>query len=545
MTTILLALTLGALPTLQADSHDIVIYGGTSAAVSAAIQATRMGRSVIIVSPDQHLGGLTTSGLGWTDSGKKEAIGGIARAFYRRIKKLYDRPEAWKQQQAAEFRLYRADDDAMWTFEPHVAERVVEAMLAEATVPVVRGALLDRESGVLKTGNTITAIRTLGGQTFPGKVFIDATYEGDLMATAGVSYTVGREPNSQYQETLNGIQAIRAVSHQFEKPVDPYLVPGDPSSGLLPGIGPGPPGVDGEGDKRLQAYCFRMCLTDDPENRLPFAKPEGYDPQRYELLGRYLRLGWDAVFRKFDPAPNRKTDTNNHGAFSTDNIGKNHDYPEASYTRRKEIIREHEQYQKGLMYYLANDPGVPEKVRLAMSRWGLARDEFMDNGHWPHQIYVREARRLVADFVMTERHLRGQEPTPEPVGMGSYNMDSHNVQRYVDANGHARNEGDIQVNPGGPYPISHRAILPKAEECSNLLVPVCLSSSHIAYGSIRMEPVFFILGQSAATAAAIAIELNKPVQEIPYEKLKARLLADGQVLELPRAASRPRAKESE
>ncbi|MGE3819289.1 MAG: FAD-dependent oxidoreductase, partial [Isosphaeraceae bacterium] len=325
-----------------------------------------------------------------------------------------------------------------------------------------------------------------------------------------------------------------------ELPVDPYRVPGDPKSGLLPRIEPGPPGVDGQGDHRVQAYCFRMCLTDDPENRLPFTKPEGYDPLEYELLGRYLRQGWDAVFRKFDPVPNHKTDTNNHGAFSTDNIGRSYDYPEASYERRRAIVREHELYQKGLMYYLANDPGVPEKTRTAMSRWGLAKDEFLDNGHWPRQIYVREARRMVSDFVMSERHLRGLDPTPDSVGMGSYNMDSHNVQRYVDANGHARNEGDIQVSPGGPYPISYRAIVPKAAECANLIVPVCLSSSHIAYGSIRMEPVFFILGQSAATAAAFAIENQKSVQDLPYEILKARLLSDKQVLDLPRANPRTR-----
>jgi hypothetical protein len=533
-TAMILALRVASLP----DVHDVVIYGGTSAAVSAGVQASRMGRSVLIVSPDAHLGGLTTSGLGWTDSGKKEAIGGISREFYRRVKAEYDRPEAWRQRKPGEFPLYRPADDAMWTFEPHVAERVVEAMIAEAKVPVVRNAWLDRAHGVVKNGTTIQEIRTLDGRTFRGRIFIDATYEGDLMAAAGVSYTVGREANSKYRETLNGVQTAHARSHQFEKPVDPYVIPGDPKSGLLPRIQPGPPGVDGEGDRLVQAYCFRLCLTDAVDNRVPFSKPDGYDPLQYELLGRYLRQGWDAVFRKFDPAPNRKTDTNNHGAFSTDNIGQSHDYPDASYERRRAIIREHELYQKGLMYFLANDPGVPEKVRDAMSRWGLARDEFQDNGHWPRQIYVREARRMVSDFVMNERHLRGLDPTPESIGMGSYNMDSHNVQRYVDANGHARNEGDVQVNPGGPYPISYRAIVPKASECANLLVPVCLSSSHIAYGSIRMEPVFFILGQSAATAAALALDAGTSVQTIDPGRLRARLIADRQVLELARPPAR-------
>jgi hypothetical protein len=525
--------------------YDVVVYGGTSAGLGAAVQAKRMGKTVVVVGPDRHLGGLTSGGLGWTDSGRKEAVGGLARQFYHRIYLEYQQPDAWRWQDRAAYGnkgqgtpAIDGGERTMWVFEPHVAERVFEAWVAEAGIPVVRGAYLDRARGVRKEGGRVVAITTLDGETYEGKVFIDATYEGDLMAAAGVKYTVGREANRQYGETLNGVQARRAVSHQFEKPIDPYRTPGDPNSGLLPLVHDGPPGVDGEADARIQAYCFRMCLTDVPGNRLPFPKPDGYDPGQYELLGRYLRAGWKGVFNKFDPIPNGKTDTNNHGAFSTDNIGKNYDYPEASYERRREIIREHERYQKGLMYYLANDPGVPEDIRARAASYGLARDEFPDNGHWPHQIYVREARRMVSDFVMSERHLRGLDPTPEPVGMGSYNMDSHNVQRYVDANGHARNEGDIQVSPGGPYPISYRAIVPRKGECENLLVPVCLSSSHIAYGSIRMEPVFLVLGQSAATAAALAIDAGLPVQDVPYADLRARLLKDGQVLELPRPTAR-------
>ncbi|WP_406693910.1 FAD-dependent oxidoreductase [Singulisphaera sp. Ch08] len=525
-------------------SYDVVVYGGTSAGIGAAVQASRMGKSVIVVAPEVHLGGLTSGGLGWTDSGLKEAVGGLALEYYRRVKDHYDKPENWKQQKPEEYRLYHRKDDAIWAFEPHIAEQVFEELVAESKFPVDRNEWLDREKGVTKEGTKIVAIRTLSGKTYRGKVFIDATYEGDLMASAGVTFTVGREANSKYGETMNGVQTRRAVSHQFDNPVDPYVVPGDPSSGLLPRIHAGSPGVDGEADNRIQAYCFRMCLTDDDRNRIPFEKPSGYDPKQYELLGRYLRTGWDKVFNKFDPIPNHKTDTNNHGGFSTDNIGMNYDYPEASYERRREIIKEHELYQKGLMYYLANDPGVPEPTRTAMSRWGLPKDEFNDNGHWPHQIYVREARRMVTDFVMTERHLRAIEPTPEPIGMGSYNMDSHNVQRYVDANGHARNEGDIQVSPGGPYPISYRAIVPKAGECTNLLVPVCLSSSHIAYGSIRMEPVFLILGQSAATAAAAAIDAGTDVQKVDYAPLQRRLLADHQVLDLPRPASQGRSAQS-
>ncbi|NNM30244.1 MAG: FAD-dependent oxidoreductase, partial [Akkermansiaceae bacterium] len=339
-----------------------------------------------------------------------------------------------------------------------------------------------------------------------------------------------------YGESLNGVQTRNARKHQFHFPVDPYIVPGDPASGLLPRIHGESPGEEGSGDHRVQAYCFRTCMTDHPENRVPWPKPDGYDPQQYELLLRYLQAGWKGVFSKFDPIPNRKTDTNNHGAFSFDNIGANYEYPEGSYEKRREIIREHERYQKGLLWFLANDPRVPDDIATEIRRWGLARDEFTDNGNWPHQIYVREARRMVSDFVVTELHLRRKEPTPRPVGMGSYNMDSHNVQRYVDADGHARNEGDIQISPGGPYPIDYGAIVPKKKEAPNLLVPVCVSSSHIAYGSIRMEPVFMILGQSAATAACLALDLDLAVQDLPYPALRKRLLADRQVLETPNPA---------
>jgi len=515
------------------QTYDVVIYGGTSAAVAAAVQVKRMGKTAVIVCPETHLGGLTAGGLGWTDSGRKEAIGGISREFYQRIKKHYDRPEAWIFQKPEEYSRYRRDDDAMWVFEPRAAEQTFEQLVAEYEIPVHRDQWLKRNGGVKKKGSRIASITMLSGKTYLGTIFIDATYEGDLMAFAGISYHVGRESNEVYDETLNGVQTRNATKHQFEKPVDPYITPGDPGSGLLPRIHAGSPGKEGHGDHRVQAYNYRMCLTKVPENRVPFPKPDNYDPMEYELLARYLDKGWRAIFVKFDPAPNAKTDTNNHGAFSTDNIGMNYDYPEATYERRRKILKEHQDYQKGLMWFLAYDPRVPSDVREKVSQWGLAKDEFTDNDHWPHQIYVREARRMVGDFVMTELHLRKIKPTPKPVGMGSYNMDSHNVQRYVDDNGHARNEGDIQINPGGPYPISYEAIVPKATECTNLLVPVCLSSSHIAYGSIRMEPVFMILGQSAATAAALAIDNNISVQNVDYATLRARLLADGQVLEMP------------
>jgi hypothetical protein len=519
-------------PNSTSEAYDIVVYGGTSSGVAAAVQAKRMGKTVVIVCPDKHLGGLTAGGLTWTDSGRKEAVGGISRQFYQRMKKHYDNSDAWIYQKPEEYSRYRPYDDAMWVFEPHVAEQGFEELVAEYKIPVYRNEWLNRKGGVRKDGPRIISITMLDGKTYRGKMFIDATYEGDLMAVAGVSYHVGREGNDVYGETLNGVQTRNATSHQFKMPVDPYIKLGEPESGLLPLIHSGNPGKEGESDHRIQAYNFRMCLTKVTENRVLFPKPDNYDPMQYELLARYLDKGWRAIFAKFDPAPNRKTDTNNHGAFSTDNIGMNYDYPEATYKRRREIIKEHEDYQKGLMWFLAYDPRVPVDVREKTSQWGLAKDEFRDNDHWPHQIYVRESRRMIGDFVTTELHLRKIKPTPKPIGLGSYNMDSHNVQRYVDDNGNARNEGDIQINPGGPYPISYDAIVPKASECTNLLVPVCVSSSHIAYGSIRMEPVFMILGQSAATAAVIAIDNNIDVQKVDYSKLQSRLLADSQVLNL-------------
>ena len=540
ITSLLLAAT-GAGASMPDETYDVVVYGGTSAGIMAAVQARRMDKSVVVVCPDRHLGGLSSGGLGWTDTGDKTVIGGLAREFYHRVWQHYQDENAWRWQGRDEYGnrgqgapAMDGEFKTMWIFEPHVAEQVFENFVREYDIPVYRDEWLDREHGVAMDDGRITAITMLSGNTYRGRMFMDATYEGDLMAAAGVSYHVGREANSVYNETLNGVQTERAVSHQFKTFVDPYVEAGNPDSGLLPRIHGDSPGVDGEGDHRVQAYCFRVCLTQVPENRKPFPKPDNYDPMQYELLGRYIDTGIRHIFGKFDPIPNAKTDTNNHGAFSTDNIGMNYDYPEASYERRREIIQEHEEYQKGYFWFLANDPRVPEDVREEMSQWGLARDEFLDNDHWPHQLYIREARRMVSDFVVTERHLRRQTPTPRPIGMGSYNMDSHNVQRYVaydaEGRGHARNEGDIQISPGGPYPIDYGAIVPKQEECENLFVLVCVSTSHIAFGSVRMEPVFMILGQSAATAAALALDKGIPVQAVDYDELAQRLQDDGQVL---------------
>ena len=523
----------------ETHSADIVIYGGTSSAVMAAVQAAGMGKSVVVVSPDTHLGGLSAGGLGWTDSGNKAVVGGLARKFYQRVYKHYMKEEAWKWQIQSEYGNHGQSghsmddtDAAMWIFEPHVAEMIFEDFVRESKIDIYRDEWLDRENGVIMKGPSIKSIQTLSGKVFKGKVFIDATYEGDLMAAAGVSYHIGREANSVYGEQWNGVQTgVLHHSHYFEKDVSPYVITGDPSSGVLPRISTEDPGEYGAGDHRVQAYCFRMCLTKVPENRVEIPPPDGYDPGQYELLVRLFDSGWKGFFNKYDPIPNAKTDVNNHGGFSTDNIGMSYDYPEASYQRRQEIIKEHETYQKGLLYFVQTDPRVPADIQDEMNQWGYSRDEFQDNGHWPHQIYVREARRMIGEFVMTENEVLDKAPVNSPIGMGSYTMDSHNVQRYIKPDGFVQNEGDIGVHPPKPYRIDLGSILPIREECNNLLVPVCVSSSHIAFGSIRMEPVFMILGQSAAALAVMAIENGKKVHEIPYEDLRTILLEDGQVLE--------------
>ncbi|MDB5241047.1 MAG: xanthan lyase [Spirosoma sp.] len=536
----LFSIHLPAQPALRRTA-DVIVYGGTAGAIVAAVQVKKMGKSVIVVSPDKHLGGLSSGGLGFTDTGNKEVIGGLSREFYQRLYQHYQNDSSWTWQRRAEYGNKGQGTPAidgtsrtMWIFEPHAAEQVFEDWVRENKLTVYRDEWLDRSAkGIQKKEGAIQSFRTLSGKTYAGKMFIDATYEGDLMALAGVRYHVGREANSAYGETHNGVQVgIFQHGHYFKADVSPYKVPGDPKSGLLPEISPDKPGENGTGDTKIQAYCFRMCMSNHPDNRVPFPKPDGYDPARYELALRVFATGWREQFNKFDPIPNRKTDTNNHGPFSSDYIGKNYDYPEATYERRQAIIQDHERYQKGLLYFLQNDPRVPSDVHEAMQQWGLPKDEFKDNKGWPHQLYIREARRMVGEFVMKENDALGKTNVPNPIGMGSYALDAHNAQRFVKADGFVQNEGDIGVHPDKPYSIAYGSILPKETECRNLLVPVCLSSSHIAYGSIRMEPVFMILGQSAATAAVLAIENNVTPQRLPYEKLRVALLKDKQRLTL-------------
>lgn len=512
-------------------SLDICIYGGTSAGVIAAIAAARRKRSVLLVEPGRHLGGMSSGGLGFTDFGNKAAIGGMSREFYRRVGRHYGKDEAW-------------------VFEPHVAERVYRDWAAEAGVKML---FEHRLCDVDKRGGRIERIMLESVPADPtnapgdsqairehvpveAAAYIDASYEGDLMAMAKVSYVIGREAVWQYGESLNGIRA-HTPKHQFMVDVDPYRKPGDSSSGLLPLIGAGDGGQPGAGDRRIQAYNFRLCFTRGRQNRIALPPPPGYDASTFEILARYVAALVDAkkhphlgTFMKVDHITADKTDINNNGAVSTDFIGESWAYPEASYDKRRRIWLAHVAYTRGLVHFLASDSRVPESVRREMNALGLCADEFADTGGWPHQIYVREARRMVSDYVVTQAVCEHKTRADDSIGLASYNMDSHNCQRVVQ-HGAVRNEGDVQAPPAGPYPIDYRAIVPRRAECENLLVPVCLSASHIAYGSIRMEPVFMLLGQSAAAAACLALDRRSSVQDIDPHQLRQRLLDAEQVLD--------------
>jgi hypothetical protein len=501
---------------------DICVYGSTASGVVAAVQGVRSGKKVALVEFGRHIGGMTASGLSATDIGSKHVIGGLSRQFYRELGARYGMEERWH-------------------FEPRAASKIFEEWIRQYSIPVHTEHRLTK---VEKSGQSITALHMENGAVFKASVFIDASYEGDLMARAGVSCKIGREGNDAYNEHFNGVH-YGGPHHNFRRRVDPYIKKGDPFSGLLPGVSELAPGRQGEGDQLTQAYNFRLCLTNDPANMTPFTKPDEYDPLRYELLRRYIAGGIFDIFNLAVPLPNKKYDHNNWGGFNTDNIGANYEWPDGDYIVRERIYLDHLQYQKGLFWFLANDPGLPGIVRRIASGWGLAADEFSDYGNWPPQLYVREARRMVSDYVVTEHDTFGWcngESSPvmtalsicdDPVGMASYTMDSHNCKRIVIA-GRAVNEGNVEVTPLAPFPIPFRAIRPRREECTNLLVPVCISASHTAYGSVRMEPVLMILGQSAGVAAALAIDQNDGVvQDVSYSSLEKKLRQEGQILEEP------------
>lgn len=496
----------------QTIRADLCIYGASSAGIAAAVQASRMGLKAVIAEFVSHIGGLTTGGLGATDIGNKGAIGGISREFYRALGAHYGSDE---------------NGGTHWLFEPKVASRIYKEWLERAGVDVYPERHLQR---VDATGGRIRRIVMENGDAFEAGMFIDATYEGDLMAMAGVSYHVGREANEVYMETLNGVH-FGHPNHNFKTWIDPYVVPGKPDSGLLRGVTDAEPKLQGQGDSCVQAYNFRICLTDDPDNRLPFPRPPHYDPDDYALLARYIQSGiWDALKLHKMMKPTRKTDLNNFGAVSTDFIGRNYEWPDGDYATRERLFQEHYNYNLGMLYFLCHDDRVPLSIRREVAAWGLPADEYVQTGNWTPQLYVREARRMISDVVMTERHCRSYEKAADSVGLAAYTMDSHNCRRLV-MNGRCINEGNVETALVAPFPISYRSIVPKGDECVNLCVPVCLSASHIAFGSIRMEPVFMTLGQSAATAAALALEAQCAVQDVDYGKLRERLLQDGQILD--------------
>ncbi len=518
----------------QLHEVDICVYGGSSSGLIAAYTAKMSGKSVLVVEPGNYLGGLTTGGLGATDIGNKYAVTGLAREFYRKTGAHYGKFE-------------------QWTFEPHVADRVYDEMIRKAGLEIVKNFRLVQ---VIREGEWIRQIvledarqPSAALKVVRAKMFIDATYEGDLMARSGVSYTLGRESNHQYGETYNGVQL--SLYHQLPDGIDPYVVPGKPESGLVWGVSGANLLPEGTGDRLIQAYNFRLCLTRDKNNQIPITRPDRYDVKKYELLARILeKEKWTTVGSSFTSArrpdgssyidhlgnmlikdmPRGKTDFNNFGGFSTDMIGANHNYPEADYETRKKIWKEHEDYTRGLLYFLTSDARVPAHIRADMSAWGYTKDEFRDLQGFSNQLYVREARRMVSDVVMNQNHCEGKIVVEDGIGMAAYGMDSHNCQRIV-VNGMVKNEGDVQKRVSGPFPISYRSIVPRSAECKNLAVPVCLSASHIAFGSIRMEPVFMVLGQSAATAAVMAIDRGVALQDIDVPALQARLkndpLADG------------------
>lgn len=496
----------------NSGSYDIVVYGATSGGVIAAYTAKKTGKSVLLIEQGKHIGGLTTGGLGYTDIGNKYAITGISRDFYRRIGQHYGKFE-------------------QWIFEPHVAEQTFLGYLQSAKVHVLyqhRLVSVKKKDGFIKEIMIENSDKPgkSSYQTIKAKMFIDCSYEGDLMAKAGVSYFTGREANSMFNETYNGVQMRK--EHQFPDGIDPYKTPGDPQSGLLWGISPEALDVQGAGDKKIQSYNFRICLTSNPVNRIMITKPNGYDASRYELLLRYLEKKpaknlWS--FLKFDLMPNHKTDINNNGPFSTDMIGMNYAFPEADYATRATIQQAHEAYTKGLLYFIGHDERMPLHLRELMLQWGYPKDEYIDNGNWSPQMYVREARRMKGEYVMTQANCEAREVVSDGIGMAAYTMDSHNCQRIV-VNGMVKNEGDVEIGGFGPYPIAYRSITPRANECKNLLVPVCLSATHIAYGSIRMEPVFMVLSQSAAVAAVLALDMKKTVQQINVKQLQRVLMTN-------------------
>ena len=504
---------------VAASGYDLVVYGGTAGGVITAVAGAREGLSVVLLEPTAHVGGMATGGLSRTDFGKKEVLGGYALEFYWRVGRKYE--------------IQRFAQDVAWFYEPKVGEEVFREMLAQAGVKVLYHHRLREKGGVEKSGTEVTSITTENGEKFEGKMFADCSYEGELMAQAKIAYTLGRESQSAYGESLAGVRE-RTPLHQFMVKISPY----DSNGKLLPEVDPGPRAAPGSADKKVQAYNFRMILSEDPANQIPFPKPPNYDPKRYELLARLLeantkRLGRAPVMHEvclIARIPNKKADINNQGAFSTDYIGKSWNYPDGDYATKARIWQDHIDYEKGFFYFLAHDSRVPASLQKEINSWGLAKDEYVDTDHWPNQLYIREARRMVSDFVASQKDVQTDLKKPDVIGMGSYNSDSHNIQRLATPDGFVENEGDMQVAVT-PYQIPYRVMVPKRSQATNVLVPVCFSASHVAYSSLRMEPQYMIIGQAAGVAAALALKGRKSVQDVPVAELQAKLKSQGAVFE--------------
>lgn len=521
---------------------DVVIYGGTAGGIISAVAAAQEGASVVVIEPSRHIGGMVTGGLGWTDIGNQQSIGGISRDFYRRIYAHYEQPEAWKFETREEFlkrmpKMVDHADRVWWAVEPSAASQMLRRLAADAKVTVLTGQPL---KAVRKSGSRIEALTTAGGEVFRGRVFIDATYEGDLLAMAGVPFRVGREGRAEFGEELAGVVPEPwSTRKQWDVDIRPY----GPDGKLLFGVQETSRGEDGSGDTKVQAYNYRICLTDVPANRLSIDRPASYDASRYELLALYIVKKGDAVnltgplrgsLLKIDPLPNRKTDINDGAPFSTDYIGANWAYPEGSPETREQILRDHRDYTEGLLYFLGHDERVPERIRKQMQRWGFPKDEYGDHGHWTPQLYIREARRMVGAYVMTQNDIQRNRTKPDAIGLGSYNADSHHIQRIVDRNGFVRNEGNPNDRAIGhiTYEIPYRSLIPQRNDADNLFATFCVSASHMGFSSVRMEPVFMILSESAGVAAAMAARADVAVQDVPMQPLQNRLLTRGQRLRL-------------
>ncbi|HYG23907.1 MAG TPA: FAD-dependent oxidoreductase [Verrucomicrobiae bacterium] len=541
---------------------DVCVYGGTSGGVIAAVALARLGRSVLLIETTRHLGGMTAGGLGWIDYGRAPTIGGLTKKYFDSVRAYYAALNV------------RSNG---WSVEPHVAERLFEKLVADNHVEVIRETRLNSVGKSRRRIRTITLdkapVDSRGAPsprplerrylTIEASMFIDCSYEGDLLAAAGVTYRTDREGRDEFGEQLGGVclsavfsdrnegggAARRSVKHPVR--LDPYRRPGDPASGLLPLVSKASLGREGRRHAGVQAYNFRLCLTrNDP---IPIAAPSNYDPNRFELVRRYIteveRMGdplepGDLYFNfghriprnhprllKITQLMRGKTDVNNGLCnISMDFAsGGSERYAEGSWAERAKIWHAHEEYQRGYLYFLRTDEGLPEWLRREIAAWGLPKDEFQDTGGWPTQLYIRQARRMASRFVISQPHCENPAKRDDSVGMGSYSLDSHVVQRLVHQ-GIVAHEGYFYRRIGEPYPVPYAAIVPREDECENLLVTFCVSTTHVAFSSVRMEPPFMILSESAALAADQALQDGTSIQRVNLSKLRRRLLDAEQIV---------------